>query len=207
MLVSGMRKEARASRRSVFILAALGCLGLAAHQAFIAPQPTRRVAAAAAVASLLGSAPVFAQDFGEGMAKAGPQGDAIMGIENIKELADSPELMEKKRQWREKESARQEKIYQDFRGWFAEFAQEGTDVDKRVELLGKMQEVTLQEKMLPININKQDVVKGVRAVKFNEGCIKDKPKKDPTCKKLEKAYQKFLAAIDKVYDQAIVKAR
>mmetsp|Transcript_52259 Transcript_52259/g.122034 ORF Transcript_52259/g.122034 Transcript_52259/m.122034 type:complete len:205 (-) Transcript_52259:121-735(-) len=197
-------KEPRGGRRSVFLLAGLCALGFAANQAFVPVPQSRRSAATAAVAGLLYSAPAFAQ---EESYKAGPQGDAIVGVENIKELADSKEVMEQKRIVREREQKRQEEVYQTFRGWFAEFAQEGQDVDRRVELLDKMKEVTLKEKMLPIGINRQDVVKGVRAVKFNEGCIKDKPKKDPTCKKLEKGYQKFLAAIDKVYDKSIVTAR
>lgn len=164
---------------------------------------SRRAAAATIVAGF--AAPALAQDIEVG--RAGPAGSAVPGVDDMKSLADSPEVVAARQAWREKETKRQEEIYKQFRSWFTEFAKEGQSVDTRAELLGKMQDVTLKEKMLPIGITREDVVKGVRAVKFNEGCIKDKIRKDPECKKLEKAYQKFLASIDKVYDRSLVTAR
>eukprot|EP00434_Breviolum_minutum_P008382 symbB.v1.2.007397.t1/scaffold452.1/size203995/10 len=162
--MAGQRLQMQERRGWVLLLAALAYVSASTFgEAWLIPT-SRRAAASAIVAGLVGTAPALAQEAEEG-------------------------------------------IYKEFRGWFAEFAKEGQSVDTRAELLGKMQDVTLKEKMLPIGITREDVVKGVRAVKFNEGCIKDKIRKDPECKKLEKAYQKFLASIDKVYDRSLVTAR
>ncbi|CAJ1409678.1 unnamed protein product [Effrenium voratum] len=192
--------------RRALLLVAGGAFCLASEQAWLAP--SRRAAAAAVVAGF--AQPALAQGgsvFGDfdGI-KAGPAGDIGPGAD-VKTYADSPEVVAKRNAWREQETKRQDQVYQQFRGIFADFAKDGTDVDTRVELLEKMKEITLKEKMLPIGITREDVVKGIRAVKFNEGCIKDKVKKIPECKKLEKGYQRFLAAIDKVYDRSLVTAR
>ncbi|CAK9105210.1 unnamed protein product [Durusdinium trenchii] len=198
------RLQAQERRSWGLLFAAVGCaVGMCGlGEAWLLPT-SRRAAAATIVAGF--AAPALAQDAEVG--RAGPAGSVVTGVDDFKTLADSPEVVAARREWRAKEEKRQEGIYKQFRQWFTEFAQDGQTVDARAELLGKMQEVTLKEKMLPIGITRDDVVKGVRAVKFNEGCIKDKIRKDPECKKLEKAYQKFLASIDKVYDRSLVTAR
>mmetsp|Transcript_47713 Transcript_47713/g.75972 ORF Transcript_47713/g.75972 Transcript_47713/m.75972 type:complete len:203 (+) Transcript_47713:66-674(+) len=202
--MAAQRLQAQERRAWILLLAAFAYVAAMSSfgEAWLVPT-SRRAAAATIVAGF--AAPALAQDIEVG--RAGPAGSAVPGVDDMKSLADSPEVVAARQAWREKESKRQEGIYKEFRSWFAEFAKEGQSVDTRAELLGKMQDVTLKEKMLPIGITREDVVKGVRAVKFNEGCIKDKIRKDPECKKLEKAYQKFLASIDKVYDRSLVTAR
>mmetsp|Transcript_114754 Transcript_114754/g.161146 ORF Transcript_114754/g.161146 Transcript_114754/m.161146 type:complete len:204 (-) Transcript_114754:62-673(-) len=203
--MAGQRLQMQERRGWVLLLAALAYVSASTFgEAWLIPT-SRRAAASAIVAGLVGTAPALAQEAEVG--RAGPAGSAVPGVDDMKSLADSAEVVAARQAWRAKEEKRQEGIYKEFRGWFAEFAKEGQSVDTRAELLGKMQDVTLKEKMLPIGITREDVVKGVRAVKFNEGCIKDKIRKDPECKKLEKAYQKFLASIDKVYDRSLVTAR
>eukprot|EP00490_Sorites_sp_Unknown_P013563 CAMPEP_0114643374 /NCGR_PEP_ID=MMETSP0191-20121206/3347_1 /TAXON_ID=126664 /ORGANISM="Sorites sp." /LENGTH=226 /DNA_ID=CAMNT_0001855659 /DNA_START=56 /DNA_END=733 /DNA_ORIENTATION=- len=201
--MAAQRPQMQERRAWILLLAAFAYVAAMSSfgEAWLAPT-SRRAAAATIVAGF--GAPAIAQEAEVG--RAGPAGSAIPGVDDMKSLADSAEVVAARQAWREKESKRQEEIYKEFRGWFTEFAKEGQSVETRAELLQKMQDVTLKEKMLPIGITREDVVKGVRAVKFNEGCIKDKIRKDPECKKLEKAYQKFLASIDKVYDRSLVTA-
>merc|ERR1711972_120487 len=114
--------------------------------------------------------------------------------ENIdfKAFEDSPEVVAKHKE--------------EFRAVFADFANDQTTIPKKVELLQSMQEMVLAEKMLPLGITRDDIVKGVRSVKFDLGCVKKKIK-EGDCKVLEKQYIKLLATIDRVNDRTIVSNR
>jgi len=154
---------------------------------------------AATLGSQAGAA--LAEDI-PGRAIANPgQNDKV----DFKRNRDPPEVVAARREARVKEEKRQSALKEEFRGIFSEFAQEATEQPKRVQLLGQMQGIVIKEQMLPLGITRDDVVRGVRAVKFNSGCVKGAVKKGE-CKDLERAYMKLLNTIDKVYDRSIVSA-
>eukprot|EP00440_Ansanella_granifera_P016494 gb/GFBE01017922.1/.p1 GENE.gb/GFBE01017922.1/~~gb/GFBE01017922.1/.p1 ORF type:complete len:215 (+),score=72.00 gb/GFBE01017922.1/:1-645(+) len=205
-------QERRQRRNGMALLAGLGLVGLSAltfgGEAWAVPgASSRRSAAAALAAAVLGASQVQdARAAPDGFTpRAGPAGEAV-DVDDVRAYQDSAEVVAKRNEFRKTEGARQEALKEQFRQWFTEFAAEGQNLDRRVELLKQMQDMTLKEKMLPIGITREDVVKGVRAVKYNEGCIKAEVKKGD-CKTLEKAYMKLLSSIDKVYDRSLVVAR
>merc|ERR1712066_655385 len=121
-------------------------------------------------------------------------------------LKDSPEVVAARKKARAEAAVRMDEMKKEFRGWFADFAKEDQPLDTRIGLLQQMQGQIVQERMLPIGITRDDVAKGCVAVKRNLGCIKDKVKKDPECKKFEKAILKLLSTIDKVNDRSLIVA-
>jgi len=154
-------------------------------------------------AATLGSqaGPALAEDIpGRAIANPGTN-DKV----DFKKKQDPPEVVAARKEARVKEEKRQSVLKEEFRGIFAEFAKEETEQPKRVQLLGQMQGIVVKEQMLPLGITRDDVVRGVRAVKYNAGCIKAAVKKGE-CKDLERAYMKLLNTIDKVYDRSIVSA-
>eukprot|EP00931_Biecheleriopsis_adriatica_P041647 TRINITY_DN23785_c0_g1_i2.p1 TRINITY_DN23785_c0_g1~~TRINITY_DN23785_c0_g1_i2.p1 ORF type:complete len:235 (+),score=71.12 TRINITY_DN23785_c0_g1_i2:76-705(+) len=205
-------QERRRQPRRATLLAGLGLVSIGSlalglgSEAWAAPATSRRSAAAAGAAAFFGALPqaALAQER-EAFIKAGPAGDANPELD-VSQFKLPADVVAKNLADREKEALRQERLKEEFRGIFTEFAQAGQTLDRRLELMEQMGSMTLKEKMLPLGITREDVVKGVRAVKFNEGCIKGAVKKGD-CKTLEKGYMKLLANIDKVYDQSLVTAR
>ena len=126
---------------------------------------------------------------------------------NMLKYQDSAEIVAQRKQARLDEEKRQEVLLEEFRGLFSEFAKDGQTNEGRIEYLGKMQAFVQREKALPFTIQRDDVVKGVRVVKFNDGCTGLKNKQPAGCKQLEKAAVKLVAVIDKVYDRGLVQPR
>jgi len=163
------------SRRAVVAAALLGGAGLAADSASAASKP----------------------------GQVRPPGEN----EDVDYLAgqDSEEIKEGRAKARIDEEKRQVVIKEKFRNIFAEFAGDGTTPARRAELLQEQIAFVNAEGNLPLGITRDDIVKGVRAVKFNIGCVKDKVKKDPDCKPIEKGYFKLLNAIDKANEKSNIR--
>jgi len=123
---------------------------------------------------------------------------------SLKRSKLSEEKLKQRATERQAEADRQDKLLTTFRGWFSKLGNEESSAETRVEQLTLMKDSVVQEKSLPNGITREDVVKGIRNVKFNIGCTRDKPKKDPDCKAIEKGYMKLLATIDKTYDRNII---
>jgi hypothetical protein len=164
---------------------------------------TRRAAASSLFLGLFGgaAAPAVAKQYRPGQVRPPGEDEAM----DYSEGSEPPEVVEELKKARVAGEIRRKEQFGKFREWFSEFAKEDQDKEVRLELLGKMQKLVTEDKMLPIGITRQDFVKGVRAVKFNVGCIKDKVKKDPDCKALEKAYMKVLNAVDKETEKSQVR--
>ncbi|CAE8698436.1 unnamed protein product [Polarella glacialis] len=197
-------QERRSRRGGIAMLAGLALVSAVALSplaaAFASPSSaSRRSLGAAAVAAVL----TFVKPQ-EALAQSANIASKDLDVEGFQ---DPPEVVEARTKALALERIRQDELYKEFRGWFAEFAKDGQTFDLRVELLTRMQKQILAERTLPQGVTRTDVVKGVKAVKFNIGCIKAKTKSDEDCKRLEKAFNKMLAAIDKVYDRSLVSAR
>ncbi|CAK0894732.1 unnamed protein product, partial [Prorocentrum cordatum] len=123
---------------------------------------------------------------------------------SLKRSKLTEEQLKKREDERRAEAERQDKLLQTFRGWFSKLANEESTTEVRVEQLTLMKDSVVAEKALPNGITREDIVKGIRNIKYNIGCIKDKPKKDPDCKAVEKGYMQLLATIDKTYDRNII---
>jgi hypothetical protein len=167
--------------------------------AWAGPAASRRSAAATGLVAAFGAAvsnpsPVSAY---------GTENDPDLSI-SLKRSKLTEEQLQKRAAERQAEKDRQDKLLNEFRGYFAAFGNEESDTDTRVDQLALMTNSVVKEKSLPEGITREDVVKGIRNVKFNIGCTRDKPKKDPDCKKIEKGYMKLLATIDKAYDRNII---
>eukprot|EP00933_Yihiella_yeosuensis_P050890 TRINITY_DN48695_c0_g1_i1.p1 TRINITY_DN48695_c0_g1~~TRINITY_DN48695_c0_g1_i1.p1 ORF type:complete len:213 (-),score=42.76 TRINITY_DN48695_c0_g1_i1:207-845(-) len=203
------QNQERRGRRGLMTLASVSLLAVlvcgpfeAACRAWVpstgtqASQPSRREAAAAAVAAALFG--------GSLMPEAAHAGEFNQDVtDNPFEQQDSPELVARRKEETERDEKRMELFYNDFREQFATFAADETPIPQKVEILDALNKRTLAEKMLPRTISRDDVVKGVRAIKFNSGCTKAAVK-EGDCKKFEKAYMRLLAAIDKVNDKNII---
>mmetsp|Transcript_72518 Transcript_72518/g.168010 ORF Transcript_72518/g.168010 Transcript_72518/m.168010 type:complete len:205 (-) Transcript_72518:79-693(-) len=120
-----------------------------------------------------------------------------------KRLKDSPEVVKARWEARAKAKVRQQELKEEFRGYFAEFAADGAPMEKRLEMLKTMGDVIKREKMLPIGITRDDLVKGTNTVKFNLGCVRLEVKKGE-CKKLNKGIDKLFATLEKQQDLTIV---
>jgi len=176
-------------------LALLGLLGLAAlsHGAAWVSQFSRRSVLGGALASgIFAAQDAHAQESDE--------------VKRMRRLSDPPEVVAKREAFLEKESARLEVVKAEFKETFKGMAAEEQPVDDRVALFAKLQGIVEKERRLPEGITRNDVVKGVRALKYNIGCVKTTVK-EGDCKKVEKAYMKLMAGIDKVSDKGIVQPR
>eukprot|EP00401_Gymnodinium_catenatum_P045597 CAMPEP_0117486350 /NCGR_PEP_ID=MMETSP0784-20121206/15431_1 /TAXON_ID=39447 /ORGANISM="" /LENGTH=220 /DNA_ID=CAMNT_0005280957 /DNA_START=20 /DNA_END=679 /DNA_ORIENTATION=+ len=194
------------SGRALLAVGLLACVALRfmarPAEAWAGPAPTSRRAAAAVSAASILSASGFPPAYAAPASKPGSvripgQNDEV--DYNIGK--DPPEVVKARTEARLKAQVRMAELKETFRGWFTEFSKDGATKEERVEQLEKMTNLVNEEKMLPIGITRQDITKGVRSVKFNLGCVKDKVKKDPECKPIEKAYLKLLNTVDKVYEK------
>lgn len=193
-MTHGQDRQPRRQRSAVLTVLGLLCLAALGNVTAWVPQFSRRSALGAALASSIFAAQdAHAQDADE--------------LKRMRRLSDPPEVVAAREAKLEKEAARLEIVKTDFRNTFKELAAEDTEVEKRVEALGKLKELVEKERRLPEGITRDDIVKGVRAVKFNIGCVKDKVKKDKDCKSVEKAYMRLMAGIDKVSEKGIVTPR
>ncbi|CAK0902387.1 unnamed protein product [Prorocentrum cordatum] len=194
---TGQRGRGRAPLLGLLLCA---CAAVAAPSAaWAGPAASRRSAAAAGLVAALGTA------------VSNPSPVRAIGTENDPDLSISlkrNKLTEEQLRQREAERAaeaeRQDKLLKTFRGWFSKLANEESTTDTRVEQLTLMKNSVIAEKALPNGITREDIVKGIRNVKYNIGCTRDKPKKDPDCKAVEKGYMQLLATIDKTYDRNII---
>lgn len=182
-------------RPSSTALALLGLLGLAALSdgaAWVSQFSRRSVLGGALASGIFAAQDAHAQDAEE--------------VKRMRRLSDPPEVVAKREAFLEKEAARLEVVKQDFKETFKGLAAEDASIETRVELMGKLQGLVEQERRLPEGITRNDVVKGIRAVKYNIGCVKTSVKQGD-CKQIEKAYMKLIAGIDKVSDKGIVQPR
>eukprot|EP00448_Togula_jolla_P001323 CAMPEP_0170594712 /NCGR_PEP_ID=MMETSP0224-20130122/14150_1 /TAXON_ID=285029 /ORGANISM="Togula jolla, Strain CCCM 725" /LENGTH=205 /DNA_ID=CAMNT_0010918795 /DNA_START=41 /DNA_END=658 /DNA_ORIENTATION=- len=198
--------ETRRRGRAGAVLAGAALIGLCVcslaavtqSPAWAAPMDRRAAVTAALVAPLVFSSEAHAQQ----AVLPGAEDD----LESSAFGADPPEVVEARKKARAEGKKKQAEAKEKFRALFADFAGEDKSVPARIELLGKMQDMVLQDAMLPIGISREDIVKGVRAVKFNIGCTKMSVKQGE-CKQLEKAYMKLLGTVDKVNDRQIISGR
>jgi len=207
-----MAPAKRTQERSRFggrvVVVGLGlCLGSwATGSAFAGPLASRREAAAAGMIAVLGGMSAPARAAGE--FRPGTASEPGVNEEAFDYNAkDSEETVAKRKAARDAAAAKEVEATKKFRTLFTDFASDSIDASKRASLLDQMKTQVIEDKRLPLGITRDDVVKGVRAVKYNIGCIKDKPKKDQDCKVIEKSYMKLLAGIDKVYDRSLLSAR
>lgn len=195
MVVPQQGQDRQRRRSGSAALAILGLLGLSALSdgaAWVSQFSRRSVLGGALASGIFAAQDARAQDNEE--------------IRAMKRMADPPEVVAKRNALMEKESARLQVVKAEFKEKFKELAAEETPLESRVELLGKIQVIVEKERGLPEGITRNDVVKGVRAVKYNIGCVKTSVKQGE-CKTLEKAYMKLMAGIDKVSEKGIVQPR
>jgi len=193
-MTHGQDRQRRRQRSAVLTVLGLFCLAALGNVAAWVPQFSRRSALGAALASSIFAAQdAHAQDADE--------------LKRMRRLSDPPEVVAAREAKLEKEAARLEVVAAEFKNTFKTLAAEETEIEQRVEALGKLKEIVEKERKLPEGITRDDVVKGVRAVKFNIGCVKDKVKKDKDCKSVEKGYMKLMAGIDNVSGKGIVGVR
>lgn len=206
------RRRGTGKAAATVLLAALVCAGALVcaevGRTWVAPSSARRSALAGAAAGLLGGAAAHAE---ERDALAEVPGQVSRPGANprtaMRKFQDSEEVVAKRIQARKDEEVRQEKLVVEFRELFSGFANDDADLEGRIAYLGKMQQFVLREKALPLSIQRDDVVKGIRTVKFNLGCTGFKAKQPEGCKPLEKAIVKLIAVIEKVYDKGLVQPR
>lgn len=197
------RTQERSRLGSRVVVVGLGlCLGSwATGAAFAGPVASRREAAAAGMIAVLGGmAPAAYGEFRPGTASEPGVNEEAFDYD----AKDSEELVGKRKAARDAAKAREAEETKKFRAIFSEFASDNVEATKRASLLDAMKAQVIEDRRLPLEITRDDVVKGVRAVKYNIGCIKDKPKKDQDCKVIEKSYMKLLAGIDKVSDRSLL---
>jgi len=167
--------------------------------AWAGPAASRRSAAATGLVVAFGAA-VSNPSL---VSAIGTENDPDLSI-SLKRSKLSEEKLRQRAEERQAEADRQDKLLTTFRGWFSTLGNEESSAETRVKQLTLMSDSVVQEKALPNGITREDIVKGIRNVKFNIGCTRDKPKKDPDCKAIEKGYMKLLATIDKTYDRNII---
>eukprot|EP00441_Pelagodinium_beii_P045971 CAMPEP_0197625176 /NCGR_PEP_ID=MMETSP1338-20131121/4610_1 /TAXON_ID=43686 ORGANISM="Pelagodinium beii, Strain RCC1491" /NCGR_SAMPLE_ID=MMETSP1338 /ASSEMBLY_ACC=CAM_ASM_000754 /LENGTH=199 /DNA_ID=CAMNT_0043195507 /DNA_START=60 /DNA_END=659 /DNA_ORIENTATION=+ len=197
MAAAAGSKERRQGR---VLMACLALLAVIAPQtAYLAP--SRRAAAGALVATVM--APWEAQ--AERIPQAGPAGGA--NDPDAETLRRATKMSEAEMEAQQTEIALQQLKMEDdlkqFRDYFSQFAAEKVEIADRVGMLAKMTEMVKKDRTLPLGISREDVVKGVQAVKFNIGCVKMEVK-NGECKLLEKAILKLIAMIDKVNERGLI---
>eukprot|EP00929_Paragymnodinium_shiwhaense_P010871 TRINITY_DN1158_c0_g2_i1.p2 TRINITY_DN1158_c0_g2~~TRINITY_DN1158_c0_g2_i1.p2 ORF type:complete len:215 (-),score=69.74 TRINITY_DN1158_c0_g2_i1:93-737(-) len=153
--------------------------------------------AASGVAALLaGFAPeasaVNADDIRPGAVRPGGVSDYV----DYEEGADPPEVVAKRWAAREEGEKQRAKYKAEFREVFGDFASEESTMDTRIEKMQAMQTLVSTNKRLPLGITREDVVSGVRSVKYQLGCVKLEQRKGE-CKRLEAAFGKLMNTIDK----------
>uniref|UniRef100_A0A7S2MS35 Uncharacterized protein n=1 Tax=Alexandrium andersonii TaxID=327968 RepID=A0A7S2MS35_9DINO len=203
------QQEPRRRNRGVALVGACLCLGsLAAWPcaAWVAPGSRRAVAAGMATA-LLGAAAgapeqVRAQETIPGKVSEPGQNEDLQ----INRFKDPPEVIAQRWEARQAGKTKREDLKNEFRGYFAAFGADEATLDERIAQLDNMAKIIKSERMLPIGITKDDLYKGVKAVKFNLGCVRTKVK-EGDCKTLEKAINKLFATLDKTNDLTVVAVR
>lgn len=110
--------------------------------------------------------------------------------------ADPPEVVAKRWAARVEGEKKRKEVKEKFRVVFGEFAAEGVPMEDRIAKMQELSKIVVEEKRLPIGITREDVVAGVRSVKYELGCVKLEQRKGD-CKKLELAFNKFMNVIDK----------
>lgn len=135
--------------------------------AIITPQlawlaPSRRAAAGVLATAIM--APL--QAHAEKVPQAGLAGGANdLDLNAVMKSAKTNAQMREENAKKALIQLKQEDDLKQFRDWFTVFAKEDTPGAERVELLGKMSGMVDKDRMLPLGITKQDVLKGVSAVK------------------------------------------
>mmetsp|Transcript_147253 Transcript_147253/g.472980 ORF Transcript_147253/g.472980 Transcript_147253/m.472980 type:complete len:212 (+) Transcript_147253:67-702(+) len=187
----------------LLVAAATSWLFAPASEAFassgVSADASRRTVAAGLVAGLFGVSPAMAAIPGQVNA-VGDDESADVRIGR-----DSEEDYKKRRIASIEFEKNMEAKRVLFRGMFTKFAGNETSLPDKAQILGSMKEIVLADRGLPIGITRDDVVKGVRAVKFNNKCTK-RAVKEGECKILEKSYVKLLASIDQVTDRSLITA-
>eukprot|EP00929_Paragymnodinium_shiwhaense_P010872 TRINITY_DN1158_c0_g3_i1.p1 TRINITY_DN1158_c0_g3~~TRINITY_DN1158_c0_g3_i1.p1 ORF type:complete len:214 (-),score=49.30 TRINITY_DN1158_c0_g3_i1:116-757(-) len=115
---------------------------------------------------------------------------------DYEEGADPPEVVAKRWKAREEGEKQRAEYKAKFREVFGEFASDENTMDTRIEKMQEMQAMITQNKRLPLGITREDVVSGVRSVKYQLGCVKLEQRKGD-CKRLEAAFGKVMNTIDK----------
>eukprot|EP00929_Paragymnodinium_shiwhaense_P010870 TRINITY_DN1158_c0_g1_i1.p1 TRINITY_DN1158_c0_g1~~TRINITY_DN1158_c0_g1_i1.p1 ORF type:complete len:216 (-),score=56.91 TRINITY_DN1158_c0_g1_i1:56-703(-) len=115
---------------------------------------------------------------------------------DYEEGADPPEVVAQRWKNREEGEKQRAEYKASFRVVFGEFASEDSTMDTRLEKMADLQQMITKNKRLPLGITREDVVSGVRSVKYQLGCVKLEQRKGD-CKRLESQFGKLMNTIDK----------
>mmetsp|Transcript_13820 Transcript_13820/g.31361 ORF Transcript_13820/g.31361 Transcript_13820/m.31361 type:complete len:219 (-) Transcript_13820:73-729(-) len=206
-----LRVEPRRRRGGMVLVGACLCMAacLVRPQAAWVPAavPTGVVSRRSAAAGL--ATAMFGAVAGGNPQQANAQAVSEPGVNEelrIGEFEDPPEVIAKRTEARKAGAARKAAVKEEFRGYFGKFAADDATMEDRLANIKNMQNLIIQEKMIPLGITRKDIFKGTRTVKVNLGCVQSKTKQGE-CRTLDKAINKLFATMDKVTDLTVVVAR